>query len=213
MSCLLIDNYDSFTYNLVHYVRELGIAVRVVRNDEMSPQQALSLKPEWLLISPGPGTPHESGISLDLIRLAATERIPLLGVCLGHEAIGEVFGAKVVHAGAVMHGKVSPVFHDQTGPFAGLPTPLVAARYHSLVLEPKTMPACLRITAWTEKNNQPAEIMGIAHRELPIFGVQFHPEAILTEHGHDMLNNFFRGSAAIPGAHNRGFAAQVRKEA
>ena len=185
---LMIDNYDSFTFNLVQYFGELGEEVRVLRNDEIDVAGIAALKPDRLVLSPGPCTPAEAGISVALIR-AAAGRIPLLGVCLGHQAIGAAFGGDVVRAGRIMHGKTSPIHHDGTGVFAGLPDPFDATRYHSLVVEPTTLPACLRRTAWTDEG----EIMGLAHRELPVEGVQFHPESILTLEGKRLLGNFLRG--------------------
>ncbi|MBK1706752.1 anthranilate synthase component II [Halochromatium glycolicum] len=189
---LMIDNYDSFTYNLVQYLGELGEAVRVVRNDELSVAEALALRPERIVVSPGPCTPSEAGISVELIR-AAAGRIPLLGVCLGHQSIGQAFGGQVVKAHAVMHGKTSPIHHSAAGVFAGLDQPFEATRYHSLVIEEASLPDELEVTAWTETaDGERDEIMGIRHRELPIQGVQFHPESILTQHGHDLLRNFIR---------------------
>ncbi|NBC47130.1 MAG: anthranilate/aminodeoxychorismate synthase component II [Gammaproteobacteria bacterium] len=189
---LMIDNYDSFTYNLVQYLGELGEAVRVVRNDELSVAEALALRPERIVVSPGPCTPSEAGISVELIR-AAAGRIPLLGVCLGHQSIGQAFGGQVVKAHAVMHGKTSPIHHSAAGVFAGLDQPFEATRYHSLVVEEASLPDELEVTAWTETaDGERDEIMGIRHRELPIQGVQFHPESILTQHGHDLLRNFIR---------------------
>lgn len=187
---LMLDNYDSFTWNLVHYLAELGAEVKVVRNDEMSVEQLLELQPEKIVISPGPCTPNEAGVSMDLIREAAG-KIPLLGVCLGHQSIGQVFGGKIVRAGRVMHGKVSAIHHRQQGVFAGLPSPYQATRYHSLVIDKNSLPDCLEITAWTEtEDGEMEEIMGVRHRELPVEGVQFHPESILTEQGHALLANF-----------------------
>jgi len=187
---LMIDNYDSFTYNLVQYLGELGVEVRVVRNDELSVADALALKPERIVISPGPCTPNEAGISVELIR-AAAGRVPLLGVCLGHQSIGQAFGGKVVKAHAVMHGKTSPIHHAGAGVFAGLEEPFEATRYHSLVVEQASLPAELEVTAWTETaDGDRDEIMGMRHRQLPVQGVQFHPESILTQHGHDLLRNF-----------------------
>jgi anthranilate synthase component 2 len=187
---LMIDNYDSFTYNLVQYLGELGVDVRVVRNDEISVADALALRPERIVISPGPCTPSEAGISVELIR-AAAGKVPLLGVCLGHQSIGQAFGGKVVKARAVMHGKTSEIHHANEGVFRGLAQPFEATRYHSLVVEQTSLPAELEVTAWTETaDGERDEIMGIRHRELPIEGVQFHPESILTQHGHDLLRNF-----------------------
>ena len=182
---LMIDNYDSFTYNLVQYFGELGEDVKVVRNDEMTVDEIAALKPDRIVLSPGPCTPNEAGVSLEVIRRFAG-KIPILGVCLGHQAIGQAFGGKVVHAKTLMHGKVSPVFHAGKGVFSGLPSPYQATRYHSLAIEPASCPPELEVTAWTEDG----EIMGVRHRSLPVEGVQFHPESILTEHGHDLLRNF-----------------------
>jgi len=184
---LMIDNYDSFTYNLVQYMGELGAQVRVVLNDEMSVAAIAALKPEKIVISPGPCSPNEAGVSLEVIRSFAG-KLPILGVCLGHQAIGQAFGGKVVHARQLMHGKTSPVTHIDSGVFAGLPTPFTATRYHSLAVERDTLPAELEVTAWTDDG----EIMGLKHRTLAIEGVQFHPESILTEHGHRMLRNFLQ---------------------
>ena len=182
---LMIDNYDSFTYNLVQYLGELGQEVKVVRNDEMSVAAIEALAPERVVISPGPCTPNEAGVSLELIRRLAG-RVPILGVCLGHQAIGQAFGGKVVHAKTLMHGKVSRIHHAGTGVFRGLPTPYDATRYHSLAIERESCPADLEVTAWTDDG----EIMGVRHRSLPVEGVQFHPESILTQHGHALLRNF-----------------------
>jgi anthranilate synthase component II len=191
---LMIDNYDSFTYNLVQYFGELGAAVRVVRNDELSVAQVLALQPERVVISPGPCTPNEAGISVPLI-LALAGRVPLLGVCLGHQSIGQAFGGDIVNAPTVMHGKTSLVYHTNSGVFHGLNAPFSATRYHSLVIAPSTMPDCLEVTAWTQNADGSREaIMGVRHRTLPIQGVQFHPESILTEHGHDLLRNFLTGA-------------------
>ncbi len=184
---LMIDNYDSFTYNLVQYLGELGQDVKVVRNDELDVDAIEALRPERIVISPGPCTPNEAGVSLEAIRRFAG-RIPLLGVCLGHQAIGQAFGGKVIHARTLMHGKVSLVHHEGHGVFAGLPSPFQATRYHSLAIERESCPAELEITAWTEDG----EIMGVRHRTLDVEGVQFHPESILTEHGHDLLRNFLK---------------------
>jgi anthranilate synthase component 2 len=182
---LMIDNYDSFTYNLVQYFGELGENVKVVRNDEMTVGEIEGLGPERIVLSPGPCTPNEAGVSLELIHHFAG-RLPLLGVCLGHQAIGQAFGGKIVHAKTLMHGKVSRIHHAGKGVFRGLPTPYDATRYHSLAIDPQSCPAELEVTAWTEDG----EIMGVRHRSLPIEGVQFHPESILTEHGHALLRNF-----------------------
>jgi anthranilate synthase/aminodeoxychorismate synthase-like glutamine amidotransferase len=185
---LMIDNYDSFTFNLVQYLGELGTEVRVFRNDELSVEKIEALSPSHIVISPGPCTPNEAGITLQTIeRLAG--RIPILGVCLGHQAIGQAFGGKVVRAKRVMHGKVSRIRHDENGIFQEIPNDFVATRYHSLVVERGTLPACLAITAESEDG----EIMGLRHRGLAVEGVQFHPEALLTEHGHRMLQNFIGG--------------------
>ena len=182
---LMLDNYDSFTYNLVQYLGELGADVRVVRNDEMTVAEIEALAPARIVISPGPCSPNEAGVSLEVIRTFAG-RIPILGVCLGHQAIGQAFGGAVVHAKELMHGKTSPVTHTGEGVFAGLPTPFTATRYHSLAVERSSLPAELAVTAWTDDG----EIMGLAHTRFDVEGVQFHPESILTEHGHRMLGNF-----------------------
>lgn len=189
---LMIDNYDSFTFNLVQYFGELGAEVKVLRNDEVDLNGIESLAPEQLVISPGPCTPNEAGISLQAIQHFAG-KLPILGVCLGHQSIGQAFGGKIVHARAIMHGKTSPMHHANTGVFSHLHNPFQATRYHSLVIEKESLPDCLEITAWTERDGQMDEIMGIRHRELNVQGVQFHPESILTEHGHDMLKNFLDG--------------------
>ena len=190
---LMIDNYDSFTYNLVQYLGELGAEVRVVRNDELTVAQAADLMPERIVISPGPCTPNEAGISVPLIR-AMAGKVPILGVCLGHQSIGQAFGGNVVKARRAMHGKTSPVHHAGVGVFAGLESPFEATRYHSLVIERASLPDCLEVTAWTEREDgSPDEIMGVRHRDLPVQGVQFHPESILTRHGHDLLRNFIAG--------------------
>ncbi len=188
---LMIDNYDSFTYNLVQYLGELGEDVRVVRNDEITLDEVAGLRPARIVVSPGPCTPKEAGISVPLIRRFAG-RIPILGVCLGHQSIGEAFGGTIVHAKQVMHGKTSAIHHADTGVFKGLPQPFTATRYHSLVIERETKPDVLEITAWTDDG----EIMGVRHRELAVEGVQFHPESILTEGGHDLLRNFLKGPSA-----------------
>ncbi len=182
---LMIDNYDSFTYNLVQYFGELGEKVQVYRNDAISLKEIADLKPDRICISPGPGTPLSAGISIDVIK-AFSARIPILGVCLGHQSIGAVFGGKIVHAKTVMHGKVSRISHTGKGVFAGLPHPLSVTRYHSLAIERESLPECLELTAWTDDG----EIMGVRHKTLPIEGVQFHPESILTDKGHALLKNF-----------------------
>ena len=182
---LMIDNYASFTYNLVQYFGELGQEVKVYRNDAITLDEIERLKPEFLVISPGPCSPSQAGISLAAIRRFAG-KMPLLGVCLGHQSIGEAFGGTIVHAKKLMHGKVSPVHHNNTGVFRGLPNPVTCTRYHSLAIERETLPDCLEITAWTDDG----EIMGVRHKTLDVEGVQFHPESILTDHGHDMLKNF-----------------------
>ena len=182
---LMIDNYDSFTYNLVQYLREMAAEVRVFRNDAITVAEIEKLAPAAIVISPGPGRPEDAGVSCAAIR-AFAGKIPLLGVCLGHQAIGEAFGGRVVHAQRLMHGKVSPVHHHDVGVFRGLPNPLTCTRYHSLAIERETLPECLAVTAWTDDG----EIMGVRHRTLAVEGVQFHPESILTEHGHDLLKNF-----------------------
>ncbi len=190
---LMIDNYDSFTYNLVQYFGELGAAVKVVRNDELDLVGIEALNPVRIVISPGPCTPKEAGISIPVIE-AYAGRVPLFGVCLGHQSIGQAFGGRIVHAREVMHGKLSPIHHADAGVFAGLPNPFQATRYHSLVVEATSLPQCFEITAWTQRDNgEMDEIMGLRHRELDIQGVQFHPESILTEHGHQMLRNFLDG--------------------
>lgn len=194
---LVIDNYDSFTWNLVHYLRELQQRVSVFRNDEISLQDIVRLAPERLLISPGPCTPNEAGISLKVIEQFAG-KIPMLGVCLGHQAIGQALGGKVVKARKVMHGKTSSVYHRNVGVFKGLPNPLTVTRYHSLVLDPAVLPDCLEITAWTQnEQGQMDEVMGICHKYYPLEGVQFHPEAILTEEGHGLLANFLTMNRSI----------------
>ena len=187
---LMIDNYDSFTYNLVQYFGELGADIKVVRNNEITIEEIAALAPEKIVISPGPCTPTEAGVSVDTIKTFAG-KIPLLGVCLGHQSIGQALGGKVIRAPFVMHGKTSPVYHNNKGVFAGLNNPFQATRYHSLVIEKESIPDCLEITAWTQnEDGSMAEIMGVKHKTLAIEGVQFHPESILTEHGHDMLRNF-----------------------
>ena len=187
---LMIDNYDSFTYNIVQYLGELKAEVKVVRNDEITIAGIEALAPEKIVVSPGPCSPNEAGISMAAIE-AFAGRIPILGVCLGHQAIGQVFGGDVVRARAVMHGKISKIHHNGTSVFRGLPSPFTATRYHSLVVARDTLPDCLEITAWTETEDGAVdEIMGLRHRTLAVEGVQFHPESILTEHGHAMLRNF-----------------------
>ncbi len=187
---LMIDNYDSFTYNLVQYFGELGQDVKVVRNDAMTVAEIAALKPERIVISPGPCTPNEAGVSLEVLeKLSGT--VPILGVCLGHQSLGQAFGGEVVRARTIMHGKTSPIRHKGVGVFAGLPDPFEATRYHSLVVRRETLPDCLEVTAWTEHaDGSVDEIMGLRHKTLPVEGVQFHPESILTQHGHDMLRNF-----------------------
>ncbi|ALP54605.1 anthranilate synthase [Candidatus Tenderia electrophaga] len=187
---LMIDNYDSFTYNLVQYFGELDVEVRVFRNDQISVEEIESLAPQYLVISPGPCTPNEAGISIAAIQHFAG-KIPILGVCLGHQSIGQAYGAKIVHAKQVMHGKTSMVRHKNVGVFKGLTNPFEATRYHSLVIERDSLPECLDISAWTETEEGGVdEIMGVRHKTLALEGVQFHPESILTRHGHDMLKNF-----------------------
>ncbi len=189
---LMIDNYDSFTYNVVQYLAELGAEVQVYRNDEISVADIEALRPERLVISPGPCTPNEAGISLEAIRHFAG-KLPILGICLGHQAIGQVYGGDVIRAGQVMHGKVSPVYHSDSSVFRGLSNPLRATRYHSLVVDKATLPDCLEVTAWTRnEDGSVEEIMGVRHKTLPIEGVQFHPESIMTEEGHELLRNFLR---------------------
>lgn len=187
---LMLDNYDSFTYNLVQYLQALGAEVTVVRNDAMRVDQIAALKPERIVISPGPCTPNEAGISLQLIeQLGPTT--PILGVCLGHQSIGQVYGGDVIRAGNIMHGKTSPIRHEGKGVFAGLPDSYQATRYHSLVVDKTTLPPDLEVTAWTENpDGSMEEIMGLRHRQFPVEGVQFHPESILTQHGHALLKNF-----------------------
>ncbi|BBD80918.1 anthranilate synthase component II [Aerosticca soli] len=187
---LMIDNYDSFTFNLVQYLGELGQEVQVVRNDALDVAGIRALAPSHIMISPGPGTPDDAGVSLAVLRELAGE-VPIFGVCLGHQAIGQAFGGRVVRAKQIMHGKTSPIRHRGQGVFAGLPDPFEATRYHSLVVEQATLPDCLEVTAWTEHaDGSIDEIMGLKHRTLPVEGVQFHPESILTRHGHDLLANF-----------------------
>lgn len=183
---LLIDNYDSFTYNLVHYLGELGADIKVVRNDAMNVQEAMGLKPEAILLSPGPCDPDQAGICLALTQAAAETRTPLMGVCLGHQTIGQAFGGKVVRCHEIVHGKMGTIYHEGKGVFKGLPSPFEGTRYHSLVVEKESLPDCLEVTAHLEDGT----IMGLQHRELPIQGVQFHPESIASQHGHKLLQNF-----------------------
>lgn len=184
---LVIDNFDSFTYNLVQYFGQLGVDQRVVRNNAITPEEALALNPERVLISPGPCSPSEAGVSLDIIG-AFAGKVPIFGVCLGHQSIGQHYGGRVIRAARLMHGKTSPIFHRDTDIFKGLPNPMTATRYHSLLVERATLPDCLEITAETEEG----EIMGLRHRDLPIWGCQFHPESLATERGMDMLKNFLK---------------------
>ena len=187
---VMIDNYDSFTYNLVQYLGELGADVEVFRNDGVTVDELKQLKPERIMISPGPCTPNEAGISMEVISAFAGE-VPILGVCLGHQSIGQVYGGDIVHAREIMHGKTSLVYHSGKSVFKGLDNPYTATRYHSLVIDKNTIPDCLEITAWTETGDgEMDEIMGVKHKQLAVEGVQFHPESILTEHGHDLLKNF-----------------------
>ena len=184
---LMIDNYDSFTYNLVQYLGELGAEVCVYRNDQITVKEIEKMALSHIVISPGPCTPDQAGISVDLVK-AFSGRVPILGVCLGHQSVGQAYGGRIVHARVLMHGKTSMIHHDAKGLFSGIGNPFQATRYHSLVIDPATLPDCMELIAWTEDN----EIMGIRHRELPVYGVQFHPESICTEHGHDLLDNFLR---------------------
>ncbi|MFJ3051831.1 aminodeoxychorismate/anthranilate synthase component II [Pseudomonas nitroreducens] len=194
---LMIDNYDSFTYNLVQYFAELKADIHVIRNDELSVDQIAALNPERIVLSPGPCTPNEAGVSLEVIERFAG-KLPLLGVCLGHQSIGQAFGGDVVRARQVMHGKVSPVFHKDQGVFAGLNNPLTQTRYHSLVVKRETLPDCLEITAWTAlEDGSVDEIMGLRHKTLNVEGVQFHPESILSEQGHEMLANFLKQTGGV----------------
>jgi anthranilate synthase component 2 len=189
---LMIDNYDSFTYNLVQYLGELGADVRVYRNDQISVGEIEKLVPEKIVISPGPCTPNEAGVSVQTIQTFAG-RVPILGVCLGHQSIGQAFGGRIIHAKNIMHGKTSLIYHHNEGVFKGLSDPFEATRYHSLVVEQDSLPACLEMTAWTRgPNGAVEEIMGLRHKEYAIEGVQFHPESILTEQGHELLRNFLR---------------------
>ncbi|RJE81169.1 aminodeoxychorismate/anthranilate synthase component II [Paracoccus sp. JM45] len=191
---LLIDNYDSFTWNLVHYLGEAGADVTVRRNDQLTVQDALALEPEGIVISPGPCDPDQAGICLELINAAAERRIPLLGVCLGHQSIGQAFGGKIVRATRILHGKVDAISHDGTGVFTGLPSPMNATRYHSLTVQPESLPDCLRVTATSDDGT----IMGLIHRDLPIEGVQFHPESIASENGHEMIRSFLTRCTTTP---------------
>lgn len=189
---VMIDNYDSFTYNVVQYFAELGADVKVFRNDEITIEEIEALNPDHLVISPGPCTPNEAGISMAAIKHFAG-KLPILGICLGHQSIGQAFGGDIIRAGRVMHGKTSPIHHKDSGVFTGLTEGYNATRYHSLVIDKDTIPDCLEITAWTEnEDGSMEEIMGVRHKELAIEGVQFHPESILTEHGHDLLANFLK---------------------
>ncbi|MDY6993522.1 MAG: aminodeoxychorismate/anthranilate synthase component II [Pseudomonadota bacterium] len=189
---LLIDNYDSFTYNLVQYFGELGVEVQVVRNDQITVEAIAEQKPQYLVISPGPCTPNEAGISVAAIQALAGQ-IPILGVCLGHQSIGQAFGGYIIHARQIMHGKTSWIYHHEQGLFQGLPNPFQATRYHSLVIDQTRLPSCLQITAWTlDDHGEREEIMAVEHQQLAIFGVQFHPESILTAQGHQLLKNFLR---------------------
>jgi len=187
---LMIDNYDSFTFNLVQYLGELGAEVEVHRNDQITIEDIEAMEPERIMVSPGPCTPNEAGISMQAIEHFAG-KLPLLGVCLGHQSIGQVFGGKIIHAKEIMHGKTSMIYHNGEGVFTGLENPYEATRYHSLVIEKESLPDCLEVTAWTQNEDGSIdEIMGVRHKELQIEGVQFHPESILTQHGHDLLQNF-----------------------
>lgn len=189
---LMIDNYDSFTYNIVQYLGELGAEVQVFRNDALSLADIEALAPARIVISPGPCSPSQAGISIDVIRHFAGS-IPILGVCLGHQSLGQAFGGDVIRARQVMHGKLSRIYHNNTGVFSSLPSPFTATRYHSLVVDSKTLPACLQVTAWTQlEDGSVDEIMGLRHRTLALEGVQFHPESILSEHGHQLLKNFLQ---------------------
>ncbi len=187
---LMIDNYDSFTYNLVQYFGELGQDVSVYRNDQVTLEEIHALEPRHIVISPGPCTPNEAGISVDVIN-EFIDKIPILGVCLGHQSIGQALGGRVIHADRIMHGKTSDIYHNNSDVFVGLESPFVATRYHSLIIERETLPDCLEVTAWTRsKTGEMDEIMGVRHKDYPVFGVQFHPESILTTFGHDLLENF-----------------------
>lgn len=190
---LMIDNYDSFTYNLVQYLSELGAQLQVARNDQITLDEIAALHPSHVVISPGPCTPNEAGVSVPLLERFAGQ-FPILGVCLGHQSIGQAFGGRVVRARAVMHGKTSPIYHQGVGVFRDIPNPFEATRYHSLIIEAASLPACLEVTAWTQHaDGSVDEIMGVRHKTLPVEGVQFHPESILTQHGHHLLRNFLEG--------------------
>lgn len=194
----VIDNYDSFTWNLVQYAAELGCEVQVFRNDKITCDELAALQPGAIMVSPGPGRPDAAGISLPLLERFAG-KIPILGVCLGHQSIGQHFGGSIVLAKHIMHGKLSPIYHDDTGVFKGLPNPFMATRYHSLVIDPKTLPEKLAVTAWTQDaNGEREEIMGVRHRDYLLEGVQFHPESISSEHGHEMLASFFKRAGLLP---------------
>lgn len=187
---LMIDNYDSFTWNVVQYLGELKADVKVIRNDELSVDEIIALKPEKIVISPGPCTPNEAGVSVEVLQ-RLSGKLPILGICLGHQSIGQAFGGKVVRARQAMHGKISPIYHSNVGIFRNLPSPYNATRYHSLVIEKESLPECLEITAWTQLDDGSVdEIMGVRHKEFQLEGVQFHPESILSEHGHALLQNF-----------------------
>lgn len=189
---LMIDNYDSFTYNVVQYLGELGAQVKVVRNDEITCADIAALSPERIVISPGPCTPNEAGVSLQVVEQFAG-KVPLLGICLGHQSIGQAFGGDIIRAKRVMHGKTSMIYHNQTGVFSGIDIPYEATRYHSLVIDQATLPDCFEVTAWTQNDDgSMEEIMGIRHKEMAVEGVQFHPESILTEFGHELLANFLK---------------------
>ncbi|GAA6131309.1 aminodeoxychorismate/anthranilate synthase component II [Halopseudomonas sabulinigri] len=196
---LMIDNYDSFTYNVVQYLGELGADVKVIRNDELSVAEIEALKPERIVVSPGPCTPNEAGVSVPVLKHFAG-KLPILGICLGHQSIGQAFGGDVVRARQVMHGKTSPVYHEGLGVFAGLNNPLTVTRYHSLVISRETLPDCLELTAWTQdEQGNVDEIMGVRHREFMIEGVQFHPESILSDQGHELLDNFLKQQGGLRG--------------
>lgn len=198
---VMIDNYDSFTYNLVQYLGELGEEIKVFRNDQVELADIEALNPRRIMVSPGPCTPNEAGISIQAIK-AFAGRVPVLGVCLGHQSIGQAFGGRIVHAREIMHGKTSMIYHKNTGVFAGLDNPFEATRYHSLVIEKTSVPDCLEITAWTQTpEGELDEIMGVRHKQLAVEGVQFHPESILTKHGHDLLKNFLKANHGEHGGH------------